>query len=238
VLIAATSARGDRDVAAKRADADERALARGWRARHPDVEPSCRPSPDPAARLVANLDDTPGDERVIADLTFGTAMFAATGALLGVQEPPGCAEGDERQLQLSARQLLAGHHAQLMVRTRAPRRCGAGAINVVRVLERRGGALVEILSADDDALDRLIDHGGDVDRCALETQVETTIAALRPGAALIQLEGRYRRLDQDGRAAPWRPVRNTCQIEANPDGNFVRLEPRPGDDCWPYDRDP
>lgn len=192
---------------------------------------------DPAATLRADLDPTPGTERVIADPRCGIAMFSATGDLLATEAPDGWTQTPGTRVELSALQVLAGDHAQLVVRTRSP---GALA-DRLSVLVRRGATLERILDDDDEALERILGLDEDVPgRVTVEAQVAKRLTVPHAGAVVIELDGRARTIARNGHASPWRRVRDRCQIVADStdDDRFVLLEPRTGDHCGPYDEDP
>lgn len=211
---------------------DELRLAQLWRARHPSGPlPRCDHR-DPLAVLRADVDASPGRERVIADRRYGIAMFDADGALLATADL-GCAGwpdevGGDQAVHLEARRLVAGPHRQLIARIRTVAHCGE--FKTMTAFARRGRELDVILD---------LDLGGERACGISEWSTSARVAVPRPGVVVVRLDGRERRMIADRDAfAPWTRRHERCTLRANRDGKLWPVDaasreacPQPFDEC-------
>jgi hypothetical protein len=181
---------------------DERVLADAWAARH-----RCWGVPrcflDPIVTLQADLDDTPGVERVIADQRFGVALLSARGEVLATADfNHGC---PEPALRLSLGHYLPGRHPQLVVDARVPAGCGTADERMV--VERDGDELAARLDAQ---------LGGRVGCAWTRYDVDARVSVPRPGTVVIDYAGAA----GDIRSGAWLPVHDTCTYRADGDRWF------------------
>jgi hypothetical protein len=203
---------------------DVRKLAELWQQRHPcDPIPRCdgEPARDRIVTLRADLDDTPGNERVIASARFGIAMYDARGNLLatadltcdGWHDVDDLFAGGPPRLRLAARHLLDTDHAQLEVHTRAFAHCGESMTRTA--FARRDDHLIELVELDD---------GGQRGCGMSEWTTRIRFSVQHPGMIEWRSSERSRRLtDSDGLVyGPWTVTDTACTLIANADGRFAR----------------
>jgi hypothetical protein len=199
---------------------NERMLGRLWRQRHPcEALPDCR-HPDRARVLVADLDDSPGLERVVANNRFGVAMFAAGGALLATWDEVGCGTWpeEEQRIRLAVRRFSSAKHPDLVVHTVVYGHCGG--FRVLRALRRVGDELVTMLD---------LDEGGDRGCNTWESEAHVEITVPRPGEVHTRTFGRYHDMDNTSaslRYKPWELSETHCTLRETANGQFV-----PDDEC-------
>lgn len=161
----------------------ELALAQQWRERHDcGALPACA-HPDPVAELRADLDDTPGVERVIANNRFGAVMYAASGAVIAVWGQSECGDWPDagQELRLEARRYSSAAHADLVLRTHTVGHCGE--LGTTYVLANGEGYLETLAT---------IDEEGRRGCNTWTSDIRVQIAPAMPGVLAVRYDGTRR----------------------------------------------
>lgn len=193
---------------------DEAMLASYWRVGHPcEPLPPCM-DPHPIVALSADLDETDGIERVIANKRFGAAMLSAHGELLGFYEAECRNRSDRDYIKLSARNFTGGPRPQLVIRERTNAHCGE--FDSLTVVRRSHGELEPILR---------VDEGGKRGCNVWQGESRARIS-VKPGAVDVIRTGWIQSSSEqtNWEYGPRRHVRTECRLRLAADGRFDRID--------------
>jgi len=193
---------------------DEATLARYWRIKNPcEPLPVCL-DPHPIVKLAADVDETPGIERMLGSKRFGVAMVSAGGDLLGFYEAACSNRADDDHLKLSVRNFTGGPRPQLVIRERTSAHCGE--FNDLTVVRRIGDELEPILE---------IDEGGTRGCNVWQGEWHARIT-VRPGAVDVISTGWHQSSSEatNWEYGPREPVRSECRMRLAADGRFDRVD--------------
>jgi hypothetical protein len=175
------SARPAEQPSARPADEEAR-LADAWRRLHPgQPDPPRCPHADPVRQIVADLDDSPGQETALASLRWGVILLAADGRPLASVEL-GCGDSPQdgsQVIELQALRTGPTGPADLVARTRQLGHCGR--LGQWLLFGRRGATLQPLLAVEED-VDR---------RCggAPEERFTARVEVTAPGALRVTVDG-------------------------------------------------